>query len=222
MNQASKCPEESNAQKKFIMELVDFAGEALASTYKDLMCESPLNIRAEHSIVNLAVMIFLEEWLENDRNATQTVNSFCSHPYSLRSEEKSRKNDVCYDENCAGHSNFDAYLADFYKAERLFRKMQELGKEQSDREQINTPTLTEKSTKGRYYNFTELRFMQLYATRTEKCSQLEIYKLFALRKDFMKITSKKRIHTILLKSPIMPTTTFLMKSALCKIPESMS
>lgn len=40
----------------------------------------------ENSICNLATVVYLEEWLENDNNAKQTINSFAFYPYSLQSE----------------------------------------------------------------------------------------------------------------------------------------
>ena len=50
---------------------------AMVKAREELELKIPLLDKVNiNSIVNLTALVFLEEWLENDQNATQTVHSF--------------------------------------------------------------------------------------------------------------------------------------------------
>ena len=56
------------------------------------------------------------------------------------------------------------------------------------------------TSKGRFYSFIDLRFMELYKTLAEECRQIEIFDLFARRKELMMLTSKSKNPYDFLKS----------------------
>ena len=75
----------------FKLELVQSAKMAMIKARNELEPKISLHEDTINSIVNLTALVFLEEWLENDQNATQTVHSFYYYPYTLKSELKGIK-----------------------------------------------------------------------------------------------------------------------------------
>lgn len=64
--------------------LVQSAKMAMIKARNELEPKISLHEDTINSIVNLTALVFLEEWLENDQNATQTVHSFYYYPYTLK------------------------------------------------------------------------------------------------------------------------------------------
>lgn len=177
----------------FTLGIVQSAELALTKALTELELKMPLNEDTKNSIVNLTALVFLEEWLENDQNATQTVHSFCYHPYTLKSELKDIKGNIPTDED-------EAAIKALRKAESVFKSMSELRTEQAKEEGIKEPAIADMTSKGRFYSFIDLRFMELYKTLAEECRQIEIFDLFARRKELMMLTSKSKNPYDFLKS----------------------
>lgn len=177
----------------FICNISRSARKALDKVRTELELKMPLYEDTENSIVNLTALVFLEEWLENDQNATQTVHSFCYYPYTLKSELKGIKGSIPTDED-------EAAIKALRKAESVFKSMSELRTEQAEKEGIKEPVIADMTSKGRFYSFIDLQFMKLYATPAEECRQLEIFDLFARRKDLMMLTTKSKNPYDFLKS----------------------
>ena len=167
---------------------------AMVKAREELELKIPLldNVNI-NSIVNLTALVFLEEWLENDQNATQTVHSFYYYPYTLKSELKGIKGSIPTDEDEAG-------IKALRKAESVFKSMSELRTEQAEKEGIKEPAIADMTSKGRFYSFIDLRFMELYKTLAEECRQIEIFDLFARRKELMMLTTKSKNPYDFLKS----------------------
>lgn len=128
----------------------------------------------------LAVAAYLDEWLENDENATQTLHSFSTQKYVLKSERTP----------CGKVETKDDCLSRLRRAKDILVKMQELRVEQAELEGNGTKPLSESkegSTEGIWYNFIILRFLDLYAQRS-----LTLFELLALRKEIMRVTSQKK------------------------------
>jgi hypothetical protein len=167
---------------------------AMVKAREELELKIPLLDKVDiNSIVNLTALVFLEEWLENDQNATQTVHSFYYYPYTLKSELKGIKGSIPTDEDEAG-------IKVLRKAESVFKSMSELRTEQAEKEGIKEPAIADMTSKGRFYSFIDLRFMELYKTLAEECRQIEIFDLFARRKELMMLTTKSKNPYDFLKS----------------------
>lgn len=167
---------------------------AMVKAREELELKIPLLDKVDiNSIVNLTALVFLEEWLENDQNATQTVHSFYYYPYTLKSELKGIKGSIPTDEDEAG-------IKALRKAESVFKSMSELRTEQAKEEGIKEPAIADMTSKGRFYSFIDLRFMELYKTLAEECRQIEIFDLFARRKELMMLTTKSKNPYDFLKS----------------------
>lgn len=166
---------------------------ALTKALTELELKMPLHEDTKNSIVNLTALVFLEEWLENDQNATQTIHSFCYYPYTLKSELKGIKRSIPTDED-------EAAIKALRKAESVFKSMSELRTEQAKEEGIKEPAIADMTSKGRFYSFIDLRFMELYKTLAEECRQIEIFDLFARRKELMMLTTKSKNPYDFLKS----------------------
>lgn len=167
---------------------------AMVKAREELELKIPLLDKVDiNSIVNLIALVFLEEWLENDQNATQTVHSFYYYPYTLKSELKGIKGSIPTDEDEAG-------IKVLRKAESVFKSMSELRTEQAEKEGIKEPAIADMTSKGRFYSFIDLRFMELYKTLAEECRQIEIFDLFARRKELMMLTTKSKNPYDFLKS----------------------
>lgn len=177
----------------FKLELVQSAKMAMIKARNELEPKISLHEDTINSIVNLTALVFLEEWLENDQNATQTVHSFYYYPYTLKSELKGIKGSIPTDEDEAG-------IKALRKAESVFKSMSELRTEQAKEEGIKEPAIADMTSKGRFYSFIDLRFMELYKTLAEECRQLEIFDLFARRKELMMLTTKSKNPYDFLKS----------------------
>lgn len=143
----------------------------------------------ENSICNLATVVYLEEWLENDKNARQTINSFAFYPYSLQSEVALRKED----EDAVIEAGQEAHIKSLRNAEVVYKDMHEQRVKQAESEKAIKQSLPEKTSKkaGILYDFIALRFMELYATSITHPRQLTIFDLMALRKGLMSVTSDK-------------------------------
>lgn len=168
-----------------IYDIIRFARQALNKVRTELGFKTPLQEDIENSIVNLTVLVFLEGWLENDQNATQTLHSFCYYPYTLKSELKDIKGSIPAKED-------EAAIKALRKAESIYKSMSELRTWQAEKEGIKEPAIADMTSKGRFYNFIALRFIELCTTSPERNQQLEIFNLFARRKELMMLTTKSK------------------------------
>lgn len=141
---------------------------------------------AENAVCNLATVIYLEEWLENDSNATQTINSFAYQPYRLQSEAKCKRDLIREAEQ-------ESYVKALREAEATYKSMHEQREKQAEAEDAIKQPLNEKGSNraGRPYDFITLRFMELYAPSNNYPRRLSIFDLLALRKHLMSVTSDK-------------------------------
>lgn len=124
---------------------------------------------------NLAVAIYLEEWLENDENARQTIYSFADRKYVLQSEYE--WGSTCEDE---------AATKRLRTAENVFVDMERLWERHTVEEKSPCKSLLKKEKTKCAYDFISLNFMDLYAQ-----GKLLLYRLLVLRKNIMDATSDK-------------------------------
>ena len=129
---------------------------------------------------NLAVSFYLDEWLENDANATQTIRSFATKKYVLRSERE---------QHWGVQTLPDSYrLSSLHRAEYVLTNMQKFRTGQARKEGSKEVLLSgNKGTGGIWYDFVSLRFLDLYSQR-----KLSLFELLALRKEIMRTTSEKK------------------------------
>ncbi len=127
----------------------------------------------------VATAAYLEEWLDNDKNAAQSIYGFAVAPYQGREE---------YRENKPKYAD-DGKRSSLRRGEYVFSDMQELRYSQAVKEGTAPDSpLYKYEDAGNQYGFTALNFIDLYSKR-----YMTLYELLTLRKEVMQITSKKKV-----------------------------
>ena len=121
------------------------------------------------------------QWLDNDKNATQSIHAFAAHKYQLKSEEK-------YGENNQVTPEREKSLRRAYKK---LRSMQELQQDQAKLEGRTPHPLPDRNY-DRPLTFSDLRFIDLYSDKF-----LYWYELLVQRKQLLYVGSRKKANEAL-------------------------
>ena len=162
---------ESNFGVKYVVQL--------AHTITELLSPCVNSTKSESSRVEVIAAAYLEEWLDNDKNAAQTIYSFASETYQSRDVHKNNKSKIPDDDR----------ISALRRGNYIFSDMQDLRCKQAEAENEDTAsnqTLYKYEDGGNQYGFTSLNFIDLYCKR-----YMTLYELLILRKKVMQITSKK-------------------------------
>lgn len=148
----------------------------------------------KRQLINLATAVYLDVWLEYDMNAKQTINGFSIQRFCALDEEKVNvETDITR-----------SYRSRLVEAERKYRDMMDLQKEQAMREGIQrkedaTP-LKKKKKKleriknkspngGIWYSFQDLCFLDWIANNS-----FSFYNLLVYNKKLLTVIGKKDIN----------------------------
>ena len=138
--------------------------------------------KAEH-LMNLAVALYLEKWLESDENCRQSIHAFAVAPYTS-SRVKNRKE---YEEK-----GTLSYIKLLQRAENIFYNMQEQQRKQAEKEGSSSSPWPKIEHSRREHDYITLRFLELYANR-----KLDLFRLLTLRKTLMgALTKGKDTHAL--------------------------
>lgn len=136
-------------------------------------------------IINVVTAIYLNQWLECDSNARQTVNSFAAKKYVSIKERRKR---------ASRNSDYDRVKA-LQRAQKTYHIMQNLQHEQATREGIGYKEfdLTRPGQKsdlnrkgGCFQSFVTLRFLDLLSN-----PDFTLFKLLTRKKKVMEVIGSK-------------------------------
>jgi len=135
-----------------------------------------LSANDKQRLINQATAMYLECWLENDKESTQTIYSFASIKFLSRSKQKQHT------------SIANALTVKLYQRYEIkFRDMMLLRDEQAKFENMKTKSLPQKGQHRCYYDFITLYTIYMMS----ETNWLTIYDLLTGKKELLAITNKK-------------------------------
>ena len=163
------------SEVKRIKKLAIFSYNAVLGHYG---ASYPFSQAMTDHMINLAVVLYLEKWLEDDKKCRQNLYAFAGTPYRDRQRELRKKYDTSFSRT---------YYKALQRSENVLYNMQKQRAEQAIQEKSSIKSWPNMEHQRREHDFITLRFLELYAN-----GRLALFRLLALRMELMGTISNKK------------------------------